>query len=161
MPTYEELDDRFHDFFITHRNAIRQYFQSGGMHGGQQFMLFHIREQPGMTQKQLARAMRVTAASVAVSIRRMETAGLVRREPDQADARAVRLFLTPAGEALDDECRKAKKVLAAVQFDGFTAGELEQLDCFLGRMTANMAKAPAYFPQKKLIPTEEEVTTAP
>jgi len=55
---------------------------------------------PGATQQQLA-AHSFTAKSVmSALVGKLEHAGWLRREPDAHDARAWRLHLTPAGEAL-------------------------------------------------------------
>ncbi len=53
----------------------------------------------GARAGELAAALSVQAAAITGLIDRMVTAGLVRRRPDPADARAQRLHLTAAGRA--------------------------------------------------------------
>ena len=93
----EQLSDQFFDFMGLHRNLMQKYFQGCGMFNGQPFMLFHIQCSPGITQKELAREMNITAASVATSVKRLEAADLVRRVPDEWDGRVLHLYLTPGG----------------------------------------------------------------
>lgn len=143
----EQLSDQFFDFMGLHRNLMQKYFQGCGMFNGQPFMLFHIQCNPGITQKELAREMNITAASVATSVKRLEAADLVRRVPDEWDGRVLHLYLTPEGEAMDRHCRRAKTILAAVQFDGFTDEERAALSCYLDRMSRNLQNArPLLFP---------------
>lgn len=56
------------------------------------------RELDGLTQVELTRRLLVTSANLTGIISRLESQGLVRREPHQRDRRAVRLRLTKKGE---------------------------------------------------------------
>ena len=57
----------------------------------------------GTTQLDLVKATHLTAPTVSLILRDMEAGGIVRREPDETDKRAVRVYLTEAGHALDAE----------------------------------------------------------
>lgn len=72
-----ELEDRLALFMRTHRRAMHRYFQSVGMFNGHPHMLFHLAHSPGLSQKELAQRMEISPASVAISIRRLESAGLI------------------------------------------------------------------------------------
>lgn len=151
----EALDNRLHAFLHTHRNSLRRYFQSCGMYTGDPRVLFHLRHTPGMTQKALADALGVAAATLSVSVRRLETAGLVERRADETDARVQRLYLTTEGEALDAKCAKGRDFLIDAQFADFTDEDIETLDNLLCRMTANLEAASSSLPSEKRDPTIE------
>ena len=155
MCTPEQVDKELHDLMRAHHNTMKQYFQSHGLFNGQPPMMFHIAENSGLTQKELARRMHITPASAAISLRRMETEGLVRREVDKQDARLHRLWLTEKGRRLDTECRKARDIIIAVLYEDFSREDLEQLHRLCGHMMEKLDKARSLFP-KKLLEEEEE-----
>ena len=142
--TYEEADAQLHAFLTVHRNAARRFFQSRGLFNGHPAVLFHIGSTPGITQGQLAERLQVAPATVAVSLRRMEAAGLIRRTADEEDRRVVRLTLTEQGTALNACCLKGKELFVRRQFAGFSE---EELQCFCGYLRRI---------EENLTPTEEE-----
>lgn len=131
------VEDRFACFMRTHRATMHRYFQSIGMFNGHPHMLFHLRRRPGMTQKELAEVMDISPASVAVSIKRLESAGLVCREKK---GREMRLHLTADGEAMDAACAHGRDFMIEHLYDGLTDEELATLDKLLVKMTANLQK---------------------
>lgn len=145
----EKLDNRLHIFMQTHRNTLCRYFQSCGMYSGHPRVLFHLRHTPGMTQRELAKTLGVAAATLSVSIRRMEAAGLVERRSDSADLRIQRLYLTKEGEAIDDRCAKGREFLIEAQFADFSEEEIATLDRLLTRMTDNLDRAASSLPPIK------------
>ncbi|MDT7729684.1 MAG: hypothetical protein QOI21_6260 [Actinomycetota bacterium] len=83
-------------------------------------------------------------SSVTGLVDRTERNGLVRREPDLQDTRAVRVALTPQGSKLAEEfyadtCRRIEKLPA-----GLSADERDTLASLLGRIVMDN-KVPAVF----------------
>ncbi|WP_066916098.1 MarR family winged helix-turn-helix transcriptional regulator, partial [Mycobacterium interjectum] len=66
-----------------------------GLESKELFLLAEIDEHPYPAE--LAAALSMPKATVTVYLKRLEAAGLVRREIDPADLRRHRLLLTPAG----------------------------------------------------------------
>lgn len=88
---------------------------------------------PGCRIQDLADGLGLTAPTVSVTVRRLEEAGLLHRQPDPADGRAVRLFLTDEGQAVQQQARgfrlgKMRRLLA-----GLTPEEQEMLLALLER----------------------------
>ncbi|WP_438023667.1 MarR family winged helix-turn-helix transcriptional regulator [Sorangium sp. So ce233] len=52
-------------------------------------------ERVGITQRELAERLQITAASLSALVGRLEKKGLVERTPDESDARAFRVRCTP------------------------------------------------------------------
>lgn len=140
-PTPKELDRQLHEFMQFHRNVMRRFFSDCGLFNGHPFMLFLIRETPGITPAQLAKQMDIAPASATISLKRMEAAGLLQREPDPNDGRIVRLTLTPEGQAMDDLCRQGKTFTVETLFRGFSDDERQALSQMLARMQQNLANA--------------------
>lgn len=62
--------------------------------------LLVVREQPGMTMKELAQHLSVSSPSATVFIARLEEQGLLLRTHDRRNRKIVRVALTPEGEKL-------------------------------------------------------------
>jgi len=85
----------------------------------QLILLDWIASSPGCRLREMADGLDLTSPTVSVGVRKLEEAGLVGRQPDPKDRRAVRLFLTAKGEALYQKVqefrrRKARKLLAGL-----------------------------------------------
>ncbi|MDD3402543.1 MAG: MarR family transcriptional regulator [Hespellia sp.] len=80
------------------------------MHGGQAGILFLLKFKGGMSQKDLANMLRLSAPSVTTAIKKLEAGGYVIREQDKKDQRIMRLSITPAGNEFVEYVIEAAKV---------------------------------------------------
>lgn len=140
-PHIGEVEDRLAAFMHQRRRTMHRYFCSIGLFNGHPPMLFHLRRQPGITQKELAQRMEISPASVTTSIRRMEAAGLVRREKDTADGRVTHLYLTDEGERMDAACASGRDFLIANLYRGLSPQETSTLYTLLDKMILNLQAA--------------------
>lgn len=62
--------------------------------------LYLLLHRPGISQKSLAKLLQITPAAVSVTVRDLEAAGLIERNPDPEDARQMNLVLSERGETL-------------------------------------------------------------
>ena len=92
----------------------------------------------GTTQLELVRATLLKPPSVSLILKKMEEEGLVRRETDPHDMRAVRVYLTDKGRALDEASIALIKQIDKKALRGITPDEQEQLMSLLSRIRANM-----------------------
>ncbi|HHV61521.1 MAG TPA: MarR family transcriptional regulator [Firmicutes bacterium] len=69
----------------------------------QHFLLRRIARRGSMTVSELADELGITPGAATIATRRLEKAGLLRKERSEADQRVVTLSLTPAGKASLDE----------------------------------------------------------
>lgn len=60
---------------------------------------------PGCHSQELADGLGLTAPTVSVGVRRLEASGLLERQPDPQDGRAIQLFLTTPGQELRRRAR--------------------------------------------------------
>ncbi len=145
----EALDNRLFRFMHTHRNTLQRYFMSCGMFNGHPRTLFLLQHTPGMTQCELAAALDVAPATLSVSVRRMEAAGLVERRPDEHDARRQRLYLTAVGEEMHRRCANGRDFLIDAMYADFSEEDIACLDRLLCRMTHNLQAAASTLPNKQ------------
>ena len=66
-------------------------------------VLSHLAIRDSVNQLELVKLTRLKAPTVSVLLRRMEAEGYVKRVPDTADGRAMRVLLTEQGRAFDRE----------------------------------------------------------
>lgn len=71
-----------------------------GVRTAEHEVLVNLRRDPGIAQQTLARRCFNAKSHTSALLTALEARGWVRREADPADARAKKLFLTPAGERM-------------------------------------------------------------
>jgi len=81
----------------THMERIHGSFERYGIQKTFGPILNVLSISEGMTQIELADAMRITAPSMSVNLQKMEGAGLLIRKTDDDDMRQIRLYLTDEG----------------------------------------------------------------
>lgn len=86
--------------------ASEEAYKRHGVRAGQQFLLYELWAEDGLTPGELAKRLGLAVPTVTRTASRMETAGILRREPHPTDARLVRLRLTDRG-------RELKEIMAA------------------------------------------------
>ena len=85
--------------------AFRTIFADAGLTEPQWRVLRVLWEHDGATVAELARATLISAPSLVGVIDRLESAGLLKREPSRRDRRQVHVYLTAAGRALEKRVR--------------------------------------------------------
>jgi len=90
---------------------------------------FRVRERCEPTTAELAEGMRIRPATLTGVADRLETRGLIRRWPDSADRRVVRVSLTDAGAALLDEVSAAGKAFLDAVFERMGPEAVESFIC--------------------------------
>ncbi len=125
----------------AHRYEIFRASAAAGLYFGQPRLLEYIIEKNGCTQNELSALLGVSPPSVAVSVGRLERAGLLKREPDKDDRRRNRLSVTEKGQKALARFRAVCIKTDARLFSGFSAEERETLVSYLNRLTDNIAAA--------------------
>uniref|UniRef100_A0A7V4TWZ5 MarR family transcriptional regulator n=1 Tax=Candidatus Caldatribacterium saccharofermentans TaxID=1454753 RepID=A0A7V4TWZ5_9BACT len=135
------LHDALLQVIRYHFIRYHQLLGTIGLYRGQPPILGMLWEKDGRTQKDIAEALGLRPPTVTIILRRMEKNGLVRRETDPEDLRAVRVYLTERGRNLQKEVERIHRVLEKECFSGFTQNERQRLHEFLIRIRENLEKA--------------------
>jgi DNA-binding MarR family transcriptional regulator len=109
-----------------------------GVHPGQLHVLKMVAMHDGISQKELANLLRVKPPTVAVMVKRMEKAGLIRRVEDREDMRVMRISLTEEGKRISGKADEAMHENEKVILQGFSDEELAQLRNYFERLVENM-----------------------
>ena len=96
-------------------------------------LLDWVAASPGCGVQDIAAGLNLTAPTVSVGVRRLEKAGLLERQPDPQDGRAVRLFPTAQGQVLCERARTFRRDKMRRLLRGLTAEESATLLMLLER----------------------------
>src|SRR5438067_4017422 len=84
----------------AHRGCAAAMLREMDLHPGQELLLMHLFDRDGQTQAELVESVGLDHSTVSKSLRRMQDAGLVIREPAEHDRRVMVVHLTDKGRAM-------------------------------------------------------------
>ena len=136
-----DLRDLVHELIsisVIHRYKISKSASSVGLYFGQPRILEYITENDACTQKDVAKAMHVSPASAAVTLKRLEKAGFITRHIDKTDSRKNHLSVTEKGAYALKAFRGICDSTDEDMFKGFSEEERETLHRLLTRLHKNL-----------------------
>ena len=138
-------EDLMMQFEVEFARVVRLYYSrmraqlaEVGLYRGQPPIMALLHKRDGMSQKEMARALNLSPATMTVTLKRMERAGLIEREMDGRDQRILRVHLSEEGKRMGE--RQVGRV-AAELLDGFSAEERAQFEEYMRRVARNMERA--------------------
>ncbi|SHN44701.1 MarR family winged helix-turn-helix transcriptional regulator [Cryptosporangium aurantiacum] len=113
----------------THRGLAGAMLRELNLHPGQELLLMQLLDRDGQTQSELLASVGLDHSTVSKSLRRMQDAGLLRREPAAHDRRVLLVHLTDKGRALREPLQqmwtrleeRSTRALTPEQIDTFVA----------------------------------------
>jgi len=133
---YREID---RNVGRLNRVCLYKLLEGEKIHPGQPPILKLLLEKDGRSQCELACIIGVSRASLGVSLRRMEKAGLISRCPDEKDSRYNMVYLTEEGKAMAEKSIAALDTLTKAKLKGFTEEEIEQMLSYFDRIRENLS----------------------
>lgn len=130
-----EISRLFRATLRESRNAEGIMTQPGAM-----LVLSFLAIGDGTTQLELVKATHLKAPTVSAILKTMESEGIVRRVPDEKDLRAIRVFLTDKGRAIDVENIERIKEITRLSLEGLDKNEEALLMSLLTRLRNNLLK---------------------
>lgn len=126
---------------ILHRIYTQRAAAENGLFFGQLPVLEYVSDHDRCTQTEIAENLQVSAPSIAISIKRMEKNGLLKKVRCANDSRTNRISITAKGLKFASKCRITFDAIDARMFSGFTAKECDDLCRYIDRLIANMDTA--------------------
>lgn len=128
---------------IDKLNLLRHiYYQKitsiTGLHMGQPPILDYVIKNHGCTQIEIADELQISAASVAISTKRMQKAGLLKKVADKNNLRRNKLTITKKGYTVLKKCKEEFDKFDSQLFQDFDNKALEQLSNFINIMINNI-----------------------
>ena len=130
-----------------HHMAFRSVLQDHSLPPAQVGALKVIIRNPGMSQRELADALRIQRATATVMLQKMEKAGFIDRRPDQDDQRVSRIYPTQLAITQDSENKKAINAYFDRCFRGLDPQEFLQLESILTKLGSNIREILAEGPE--------------
>ena len=112
-----------------------------GIYRGQPPIMGLLYQHDGMSPKEMASALNLSPATMTVTLKRMEKAGLVRREMDEHDQRILRVHLSEQGRQMWLKSADQIRAVTEELMEGFTPEEERQMREYLYRIARNMERA--------------------
>ena len=107
---------------------LRQETEQLGITSRQVTLLWLVRNNPGMSLRELAAEERISAPALSGYVDRLEKAGLLARVRDESDRRRVGLALTDEGERLLRRVRARRTTWLADRLRGLDDDELAAVE---------------------------------
>ena len=120
MSNMTELSRRIRKIYLLRRGLFGKLAADLEVDMQQNPILQYVKANPQCTQVELAKALAVSPASIASSIKRMQKTGLIQKEVNEKDLRQNRLSITQKGLETSEQCKAIAQSLNHKMFDGFS-----------------------------------------
>lgn len=138
----DENDDSLQNLFVrlTHLyfRKIFLMMKETEIHPRQFPLICLVGKQEGISQKKISEMLKISAPTVAVSVKRLEKAGMVERKNDEKDQRVMRIYLTEKGRRLTETAKMYIEENEKALFRGFSESELCLMKRFFKQMADNL-----------------------
>ena len=121
-----------------HRKIIEREITNLGIHPSQHHILMYLARNGASTQCSIAQAMEVSAATIAVSLKKLEKGKYIEKKSSPEDCRANFISLTEKGEEVVDLSQRLFEQTDEKMFQELTEEEKEQFHGYLERIIQNL-----------------------
>jgi DNA-binding MarR family transcriptional regulator len=124
------------------QRRLQQWTQpdAEGLTSAQSGVLFLLDAEVGSPIGKVAGALGIGPSAISGLVDRMEAVALVRRAPEPADGRAVRLFLTDKGGVAREKAKTRVAAINARLVEGFSEAELDIVAHWLGHVSESFRR---------------------
>ena len=137
------------NFAVKHRRIMQNYLDETGLYHVQHRLLMEIFRNPNAFQIDFAKIMDVSAATVAVALKKLEKGGYIKREIDEKDNRFNKISITEKGKRVVEQSKQIFDLTEKKVFEGFTEKEKNILFNLLQKLDNNLTKMEEEIEQKK------------
>jgi len=134
----KDLVGAFESIHLLRKLFVRRISETSPLHFSQVAVMKTIEQNENCTQSTIAERLCVTPASVAVSTKRLQKAGLITKTVDSDNQRCKRLALTEKGREAIEHHISLFRDYDELVFSDLTEDEKEKLMEVLGRMISRM-----------------------
>ncbi|WP_328434901.1 MarR family winged helix-turn-helix transcriptional regulator [Streptomyces sp. NBC_00425] len=109
----------------AHRARAAAMLREMNLHPGQELLLMQLLDRDGQTQSELLESVGLDHSTVSKSLRRMQDAGLLVREPAEHDRRVMVVHLTDKGRAMREPIAAMWRALEEISARDLSAHQAE------------------------------------
>ena len=121
-----------------HRKIVEKRISDLGIHPSQHHFLMHIAKNGACTQNSIAEAMEISAATVAVSLKKLEKGGYIEKRISPEDNRSNLIALTEKGEDVVTKSKLLFEEIDRKMFESITEEQQEQLHKYMEQIINNL-----------------------
>lgn len=121
-----------------HRKTVEKRICSLGIHPSQHHFLMHLSMNGACTQNQIAEAAGVSAAAVAVSLKKLEKGGYIEKRISESDGRSNLIALTAKGEEVVQQSKLMFEEVDRGMFEALTEEQQNQLHEYMEQIINNL-----------------------
>ena len=125
---------------VKHRKIMLHYLNETGVYHAQHRLLMKISNDRNVSQKALAAAFEVSTSTIAVSLKKLEKGGYIKRETDTGDNRFNRITITEKGLSVIEQSKQIFSEADEKLFEGFSDEEKNTLAFLLQKLDNNLSK---------------------
>lgn len=125
---------------IIHKRVTEGYLSQLGVYQGQHRMLMHLAKHEFKSQKELADEMKVSTATIAIGLKKLEKCGYIIRENDSKDGRLNKTVITDKGQKVVNDSVKICDMINKKMFEGFSRQDFELYEKYLSIIENNLLK---------------------
>lgn len=137
---WRNLTENWMDINHLHRTILERKLNQNGLYRSQHQLLMYISEHPNQSQKEIARLNRISPATAAVTLKKLEKGGYIHRTADNRDNRYNKICLTEKGKMVVEYGIRYFSQIQQRMFAGFTEEERIQLTGELERIKKNLTE---------------------
>jgi DNA-binding MarR family transcriptional regulator len=119
---------------------INSNFEKYNIGNGQYLFLMFLSHREGVTQEEMSCKLFIDKGTTAKAVKRLEDEGYIKRQVDDKDKRAYKVYLTEEGRKITAEISKVLHDWNNILTSGFTEEEKETALNLLQRMLENKSK---------------------
>ena len=119
---------------------MQYYLDETGVYHAQHRLLMEISRHPNASQADIARFMDISPATIAVSLKKLEKGGYIRKEMDEADNRFNQITITEKGNRVVERSKRIFEATDRRVLEGFTETEKISLSLLLQKLNANLTR---------------------
>ncbi len=138
---YAAVQRKFMYINRLHRTVMDKAISATGLHRSQHMLLVHLSyTKNAPTQKEIADAIQISSAAVAVMLKKMEQNGYITRVSPNGDMRCNKITITEKGLEILKTTKKMVDAIDTAIYADFTEQELTMFSSCLNKMETNLLK---------------------
>lgn len=123
---------------IIHRRIMENNLEKIGVFQGQHRILMELSENKYHSQKEIAAAMKVSTATIAIALKKLEKNGFINKIMDEEDNRLNIIVITEKGHNAIEKSRQLFDDIDSTMFEGFSNEEKKKFVNMLDRIEDNL-----------------------
>lgn len=122
------------------KRTIEKRVSITGVYRSQHQLLMQIAHHPKSSQIEIAERLDISSAAVAVSLKKLEKGGYIKKDLDTTDNRINQIEVTEKGKYVVEKSHLIFEEIEKTIFEGFTEEEIEKTGELLERIYQNLCR---------------------